>query len=263
MSAPDKRGVFAVPRGPFVYVGTTDTFYPQADYWPTIERGDIGYLLETVNRTFDIPPLTQAAIVAAWAGLRPLVAEAGKSPSEISRKEEILEGKAGLITIAGGKLTAYRKMAEKTVDLVLLRLGREAERCATATQPLPGGDLPNGPGAITDRLVARGLGLVAAERLARLYGSEAEGVVAEGGGIAAEARQAVRVEGAVMLEDFWVRRSARAWFSEGGGAEALASAARAMAPLLGWNFDEESHQIELCRAVLARESAVLAAGATR
>lgn len=263
MRARDKRGVFAVPRGPFVYAGTTDTFYPQPDYWPTIERGDIGYLLETVNRAFEIVPLSEASIVAAWAGLRPLVAEAGKNPSEISRKEEILESKSGLITMAGGKLTAYRKMAEKAVDLILRRLGRESEDSVTADQPLPGGDIPGGLAAITSALVGRGLDAMAAERLTRLYGTEAQSVLADGGDIAAEARHAVCVEGAVTLEDYWVRRSVRAWLSEGGGMEALAPAARAMAPLLGWSDAEEARQIELCRALLARENAVLAGGAVQ
>ncbi len=131
--------------------------------------------------------------------------------SEISRKEEILESKSGLITMAGGKLTAYRKMAEKTVDLVLRKLGRPKQRCLTAEQPLPGGEIAGGLAELAARL-ARGRTPAQAQRLVRLYGSEAEAVIADGGDIAAEARQAVRVEGAVTLEDYWVRRSVRAWF---------------------------------------------------
>jgi glycerol-3-phosphate dehydrogenase len=263
MIAADKRGVFAVPRGEFTYVGTTDTFYPQADYWPEIDPGDVGYLLETVNRAFDIAPIADEEIVAAWAGLRPLVAAKGKSPSEISRKEEILESRSGLISIAGGKLTAYRKMAERVVDLALIRLTRRRLMARTAEAPLPGGDLSDSPDALVVNLVARGIDHPAAERLVRLYGSEAEAIVAAGGDIAAEARFAVEHEGAAMLEDYWARRSARAWFSEDAGIGALAPAARAMAPLLGWSAAEEARQIELCRARHAEETATLYTGRVR
>jgi glycerol-3-phosphate dehydrogenase len=257
MTAQDKRGIFAVPRGDLTYVGTTDTFYPHPDYWPKIERGDVGYLLETVNRAFDISPLDEGAVIAAWAGLRPLVAASGKAPSEISRREEMLESPGGLITIAGGKLTAYRKMAEKAVDLALRRLGLGAKPSSTATGMLPGGAIANGPAALVDALVARGLVRPAATRLVRLYGNEAEAILAGGADVAAEARHAVRVEGAVQLEDYWVRRSARAWLSEDRGAQALAPAARAMAPLLGWNAEEEARQVALCQARLSQEMQAL------
>lgn len=260
MTAGDKRGIFAVPRGEITYVGTTDTFYPKAEYWPQIEPGDIGYLLETVNRAFDVPQLDEGRIVSAWAGLRPLLAAKGKSPSEISRKEEILEGPGGMITIAGGKLSAYRKMAEKAVDIAVRRLGVKAPPASTAEHPLPGAA---DPAAVAQRLVMRGVASQSAERLARLYGSEAEAVLGDGGDIAAEARHAVKAEGAVTLEDYWVRRSARAWFSEDGGAGALAPAARAMAPLLGWTQEEEASQIAACRKRLGEEMLALTVGVRR
>jgi glycerol-3-phosphate dehydrogenase len=57
MTAPDRRSNFAVPRDSFVYIGTTDTFYPEAEYWPTITREDFDYLLGPANQTFDIDPL--------------------------------------------------------------------------------------------------------------------------------------------------------------------------------------------------------------
>lgn len=260
MSAPDKRGVFAVPRGEITYAGTTDTFYPKAEYWPQIEPGDIGYLLETVNSAFDIPKLDEGKIVSAWAGLRPLLAAKGKAPSEISRKEEILEGPGGMITIAGGKLSAYRKMAEKVVDFAVRKLGVKSPPPATAQKPLPGAV---DPAAALRALDARGIAAGNAERLVRLYGSEAEIVIGDGGDVASEARHAVRAEGAVTLEDYWVRRSARAWFSEDGGAGALAPAARAMAPLLGWTAEEEASQVAACRKRLGEEMLALTVGVRR
>jgi glycerol-3-phosphate dehydrogenase len=94
-----------------------------------------------------------------------------------------------------------------------------------------------------------------AERLAWLYGDEAAAVVADGGDVAAEARRAVTCEGALTLEDYWVRRSARAWFDERAGVDALQPAAQAMAALLGWSAAERAAQVARCRAILAKSGA--------
>jgi glycerol-3-phosphate dehydrogenase len=240
MPAADRRSVFAVPKGPMTYVGTTDTFYPQADVWPRIESADVDYLLAACARRFSVTPLTAGDIVSAWSGVRPLVAEEGKSASEISRRDEMWEGPGGVLSIAGGKLTAYRMMAERIVDAVETRLGRKPQRAATETTPLPGGDVD--PKALAAR--------IGDERLVGLYGAEAELVAADGGDAAAEARHAVTREGAVSLEDWWVRRSARAWFDP--DLAALAPGAAAMAGLLGWSPDETARQIAACEAVRAR-----------
>src|SRR5450432_1280127 len=124
MPAADRRSVFAVPKGDFTYIGTTDTFYPTSDYWPRIEAADVDYLLAAAAARFSTPALGHRDVVAAWSGLRPLVAQAGKSASEISRKDEVWTGPAGVLAIAGGKLTAYRKMAERVVDMAQEALGQ-------------------------------------------------------------------------------------------------------------------------------------------
>ncbi|MGE0824715.1 MAG: glycerol-3-phosphate dehydrogenase/oxidase [Candidatus Binatia bacterium] len=118
MVAQDQRLVFAVPRGEMVYIGTTDTSSPHPMERPEISRSEVAYLLTTVNQAFPDVHVQVADIGAAWAGLRPLVHQEGKSPSEISRRDEILVSHSGLISIAGGKLTTYRCMAERVVDLV-------------------------------------------------------------------------------------------------------------------------------------------------
>ena len=220
MPAADRRSVFAVPGGEVTYLGTTDTFYDGADLWPTVELADVQYLLDAASRRFSTRPLGFADITAVWSGVRPLVAQAGKGASEISRKDEVWMGPAGVLAIAGGKLTAYRKMAERIVDLAQETLGQRPSPCRTAIDPLIGGDLD--PVAA---IAAHG------QRLVGLYGSEAADV---GCGPADEARHAVLHEGALTLEDYWVRRGARAWFDADGGASALKPAATAMAALLGW-----------------------------
>ncbi len=81
-------------------------------------------------------------IESCWAGIRPLIHEEGKNPSEISRKDEIWESSSGLITIAGGKLTGYRKMAEVIVDYLVKKFtNRKLRPCITKQLPLSGGEV--------------------------------------------------------------------------------------------------------------------------
>ncbi|MBS1488478.1 MAG: glycerol-3-phosphate dehydrogenase/oxidase [Bacteroidetes bacterium] len=115
----DGRMIFAIPRGRITYIGTTDTNYNGNLDEVTIENADVEYLIKAVNQTFNQVNLTVDDIESGWAGLRPLINEEGKSASELSRKDEIFESPSGLISIAGGKLTGYRKMAERVVDLVI------------------------------------------------------------------------------------------------------------------------------------------------
>jgi glycerol-3-phosphate dehydrogenase len=141
----DGRMVFAIPREGKTYVGTTDTPYAGNTAHPDVTADDVAYLLGAVNRTFPGVHLQPADVESSWAGLRPLIRQKGKGPGEISRKDEIFRYDSGLITIAGGKLTGYRKMAERIVDLVAGRLlkatGKSFGPCITARLRLSGGDL--------------------------------------------------------------------------------------------------------------------------
>ena len=116
---PDGRMVFAIPRGRCTYVGTTDTNYSGNLDRVVATKDDAEYLLEAVNSTFPDVHLTINDIESNWAGLRPLIHEEEKDPSELSRKDEIFISKSGLISIAGGKLTGYRKMAHRVIEAVL------------------------------------------------------------------------------------------------------------------------------------------------
>ncbi len=125
---PDGRMMFAIPRGKVTYFGTTDTNYQQDKDKVETSIVDALYLIEAVNNMFPDITLTLEDIQSSWAGLRPLIHEEGKSASELSRKDEIFVSDTKLISIAGGKLTGYRKMAERIVDIVAKKMTRRFEK---------------------------------------------------------------------------------------------------------------------------------------
>ncbi|MDE5413373.1 glycerol-3-phosphate dehydrogenase/oxidase [Alkalihalobacterium chitinilyticum] len=172
----DKRMVFAIPRDGKTYIGTTDTFYNDEIAHPRMTEEDRDYIIAACNYMFPTVHLTVDDIESSWTGLRPLIHEEGKSASEISRKDEIFFSDTGLISIAGGKLTGYRKMAERIVDIVGKDLGN-TQSCTTAHIKLSGGDVGGADQFeyFVSKMVAEGekLGLSKedASRLVYLYGS--------------------------------------------------------------------------------------------
>jgi glycerol-3-phosphate dehydrogenase len=140
----DGRMVFAIPRDGKTYVGTTDTFFDKEPTHPKVISEDRTYLIETIHYMFPTVQIKEEDIESSWAGVRPLIYEEGKDPSEISRKDEIWVSDSGLVTIAGGKLTGYRKMAETVVDLVVKQMEEECglrlSPCQTKHMPISGGD---------------------------------------------------------------------------------------------------------------------------
>ena len=114
----DGRMMFAIPRAGKTYIGTTDTQYTKNPVHPQMTVEDRDYIVDAANFMFPGINVTKEDVESSWSGVRPLIHEEGKDPSEISRKDEIFLSDSGLITIAGGKLTGYRKMAEKVVNLI-------------------------------------------------------------------------------------------------------------------------------------------------
>lgn len=180
--APDGRLVFAIPREGKAYVGTTDTDYHGNidDLQMTVEDRD--YLIDAVNYMFPTVNLKGEDVESSWAGVRPLVHEEGKGPSEISRKDETFISDSGLISIAGGKLTGYRKMAQRVVDEAVKELEKEGNKsypkCQTKAIRLSGGDVggsSNFPDFVRGKIrEGTTLGLTAdeAEKLVNRYGSD-------------------------------------------------------------------------------------------
>ncbi len=171
--------MFAIPRDGKVYVGTTDTFYSDDPIHPTMSSDDRAYIIKAIQYMFPTVKITEKQVESSWAGIRPLILEDGKDPSEISRKDEIWESPSGLITIAGGKLTGYRKMAETVVDLVSNKLQKKYGPCTTKHLPISGGDVGGSANFESYKSSAASVGIEAgltteeAAILARQFGSNA------------------------------------------------------------------------------------------
>ena len=140
----DNRMIFAIPRFDIVYIGTTDTNY-SGDYQnPDISKEDVQYLLEAINKIAPTVKLSIDDVESSWSGLRPLIHEEGKDPSELSRKDEIFYSDTGLLSIAGGKLTGYRIMAKKVIDIIRKNMEKDYNRsvgeCITKNIKLAGGE---------------------------------------------------------------------------------------------------------------------------
>ena len=125
--AVDERMIFAILRNSSIYIGTTDTEYKKDKKNIDILKSEVMYLINSVNNMFSVE-LKIGDVVSSWAGIRPLIKEKGKKITEISRKDEIFISKNGLITIAGGKLTGYRKMASRVINTVIKKINFKSSK---------------------------------------------------------------------------------------------------------------------------------------
>ena len=225
----DSRMIFAIPRGRATYIGTTDTNYEGSKEVVVATNGDTAYLIRAINQTFPGVNITIKDIESSWAGLRPLINEEGKSASELSRKDEIFESPSGLLSIAGGKLTGYRKMAERVLDLLIDRTfsERELEECETHQIRLFGSDFKNYgevrrySTSIEKRLKDIHLPPAYADYLVGNYGKQTELILndvqrgdADSELAKAELRFAIHHEMVVNPLDFFIRRTGMLYFDK-------------------------------------------------
>jgi glycerol-3-phosphate dehydrogenase len=262
------RTIFVLPWLGRTLIGTTDNDYEGSlEHIPPGEE-DIEYLLEATNEFFG-SSITVAGLTGAYAGVRPLISTGDPKKSvDISRKAELYETSSGLVTITGGKLTTWRRMAKLAVDRIVEREGRDAA-CRTHEIPLgmPVEDMAALP-------AAEGVDDASREHLARRYGHAAHDVLAlvaedpalgrrispDLPDIVAEAPFAARREQARSLADVLLRRTrlglldARALTAP--DAPGPAAAAAAMATEMGWDEQRVAHELERWRAVARAEGLV-------
>ncbi|HUP76229.1 MAG TPA: glycerol-3-phosphate dehydrogenase/oxidase [Acidimicrobiales bacterium] len=243
----DKRTVFVVPWGDFTYIGTTDTDHDGSLDDPRCSDDDVAYLLRTVNASL-ARPIGADDIVGAWAGLRPLVAATRRlgRTSDLSRRHLVHTAPSGLITVTGGKLTTYRRMAKHSIDPAIHLLGMRGHRCLTKKVPLVG----------AERL-ARG---VADVHLAQRYGSEAGAVVALARQpelarplipglpyLRAEVVFAARYEMAQTVDDVLSRRTRARILARAASIAAAPDVAMLLGEELGLSADAQQAQVAAYR----------------
>lgn len=252
----DGRLAFLAPWEGHAVLGTTDHVYEGDLANPEILPHEVAYLLEHANRILRVS-LQPQDVIGAYAGLRPLAALGGRS-ADLSRNHQLLRHPSGLLSIIGGKLTTYRKMAQDVVNEIELLRG-ECRPCRTHSLPLIGGE--KGITGIVDvarRAHSLGLSPEVVEHLWEAYGTEAHQVLDLAKGspdlltrisaglpyLHCEIVHAVMNTMAVSLEDVLVRRLRMALVTRNDGAAFAQVVATLMGEFLGWQTRDVREQIE-------------------
>lgn len=243
----DKRMLFAIPRDNKVYIGTTDTFYNSNLDLPSVTAKDVDYLLEGANYMFPSVNLNREDIESSWAGIRPLIEQPGKTATTVSRKDEVYESKSGLIVIAGGKLTGYRKMAERVVNRVGKKMGNTNRVMTDRVQLEDAGYLnynavENHINMLMERWGHILLDPHSARHLVHTFGRSADKVLEylpeegtpEERLLTAEIRFCVRHEMVIHSRDYYDRRSGRLYFNIDSLKRNVDFIIRRMALEIGW-----------------------------
>jgi len=272
VSPADDRLMFVIPRGHFSLIGTTDTYYHEDLDNPFATREDVEYILEAANDILPRINLDMSDIVSTYSGLRPLAMQEGGedvAASKVSREHRIYQGRSGLLTIAGGKLTTARSMAEEMVDMVAMKLLKEfhvkAKRpCQTMNRTIlhvPEQDTEARVRALAGKLkydddILYGLFKQGTEALNVLalvdedpsLGERLDPVIPH---IKAQIRFAVESEMARSLSDFLVRRTEIYYTAPDQGLGVADEVARIMGGLLGWSPEEGKRQVEAYKDTVA------------
>ena len=259
----DGRMIFAIPRFEVTYIGTTDTNYKGDIQNPEATLEDVNYILGAVNQMFPSVKLNSEDVISHWVGLRPLIHEDGKDPSELSRTDELFESESGLITIAGGKLTGYRLMAKKVIRLICDKKGI-TRKCKTRRIKLCGGDFSGAKEFdsykkyIEDQLENLNEPQLKAAYLVHNYGKQTDKIISFLGReeinsmIEAEALFALENDGVCTLNDFFIRRTGKMYYAPHEISSSLDKVSILFASSLGWNdekvrFEKREVEKELIR----------------
>lgn len=264
-STTGRRGL-AMRRLDYVYVGTSDDPYTDSLDTPRATRAEVEDLLAMVQDCFPDANLTLDDVLATWAGVRPLIQEHGKTTRDTSREDEVWDTTPGLVTVAGGKLTTYRRMAGRVIDAVIDEVGKPPlDEDRTADVLLPGAPAEAVDGFLevrAERLAAAGVDPDTVRRLCWLYGTQLDDLLALGSedprwllplgpgvpAVRGEAYLAATREMAATLVDFMDRRSALLLFSPDFGLAGAEEAAAILGDVLGWDDDRRQTEVEGYRA---------------
>jgi glycerol-3-phosphate dehydrogenase len=267
----DKRVLFIVPWESRVVFGTTDTGSGDLDH-PTATPEDIAYLLKYLNRYLNVN-LTEENIISVYAGYRPLVkprSKEGGSTAQLSRTHAVLQSSSGLVSIVGGKLTTYRRMAQDTVDVLSRRDGIKRPPHPTLTLPLQGsGGWPKTQRDLESKGTALGLAPETIKHLASSYGSEAnaifdliaadpsqrERLIDDLPYLRAEVIYACREEMAMTPADILARRTSITLVDRQRGLGIVDEVASIMAQELNWTPEQQQSLVEAYRAMIQRQMA--------
>lgn len=267
----DKRILFLVPWESRAVFGTTDTGSGDLDH-PTATRDDITYLLHHLNRYLSVN-LTADDIISVYAGYRPLLRARSSehSTAKLSRTHAVLQNSSGLVTIVGGKMTTYRRMAQDTVDVLSRRDGSTSMPHPTTSLPLSGS--AGWPAAQRDLEVkgaALGLSPSTISHLGESYGSLASSLLSlivsdatlgtrlieDLPYLRAEVVYACRHEMAMTLDDVLARRTSIILEDRDRGAGIVDEVAALMAQELNWSPEQQKTMIEAYRATLQQQMPV-------
>ena len=275
----DKRSVFVVPWGDHTYIGTTDTEYEGSLDHPGCTEADVAYLLAALNGVSTVGA-TRDDVVGAWAGLRPLLRGSGRARTrDLSRRHAVRVSPSGVVTVTGGKLTTYRRMAVDAVDAATRVLSGPRTPSRTKHLRLIGGDGIDPPAAElpdpafphpADSPFGHGAGSPfrhGAGHLAGRYGTEtarvreladrdpalAEPLVPGLPYLKAEAIFAVRHEMAETLDDVLSRRTRVRLLARDASLAAAPGVAALLASELGWSTADVDEQVRAYRSSVAAE----------
>jgi glycerol-3-phosphate dehydrogenase len=260
--AGEGRMIFSLPWYGRTLIGTTDNDFEGDIVHPNPGRDDVEYLLDAVNSFFGTA-LTDSSLVGAYAGVRPLISSGDPRKSvDISRKAELYETSSGMLTITGGKLTTWRRMAKQTVDRLVEREGRTAP-CHTAEIPLGmearAEDLKAPEGVSEDSLAQLAFRYGHASRavleLAREDQKLAKPIVTGRPDLLAEVVVAARHEQARCLADVLLRRTRLGILAapQLRGAAAVRPVAEALGAELGWSRRQVKREAEAWPEAAAME----------
>ncbi|HEY7045181.1 MAG TPA: glycerol-3-phosphate dehydrogenase/oxidase [Nocardioidaceae bacterium] len=263
----EKSVLFVIPWGTHWIIGTTDTDWELDKAHPAASRADIDYILEHVNAVLAVP-LSHEDIQGVYAGLRPLLSGENESTSQLSREHAVARPQPGLISIAGGKYTTYRVMAADAIDAAEEDIGAPLPPSVTSLIPLMGAEGYHAMVNQVERLARRAdLPVWRMQRLLDRYGSLTEELLT----LAADDRSllepvdgaeeylrieilyAATHEGALHLDDVLARRTRISIETPDRGTTSAAAAAEIIAPVLGWDHERMTNEVDAYAARVEAE----------